>query len=445
MNVQAIVLRGLLQKDTWFALQTVVTTELITNADARKVLSAIRRLHGEIEGDISFTSVRLDIESTFKLNESMRDSLLATVDEMESADALRKSELDPVVRRFVTKEKLMAVAGHLAGHLDDADFDHEALIAKCESARDSSIGFDPAVDSYKTAGSPDEIKRTGVIRTNLSDKLDKVLDGGLANGELVVYLGPGGTGKTSAMTKTACGAARDGLNVLVIGLEIEANRYFGLIDKELTGMRKEDLVCDPLMAMQKRAELRGNVWVKDWSGGVDGRKATSSDIRNLLISLRRQEKKVDLLVVDQWELMGSTTHQRDERMNFRDIGVSLRMLANEFHLPVLTGWQTNRAGYKAHLIEEEHIGEDISVKKTSDIIITLNQNKEERRDRRMRLGTLKLRNASMYPVIDCYWNVDRMDFRDRTDQDIEDNLAVTGVKDAEERADDQGSEEGIKG
>ena len=435
MNVQAIVLRGLLHKDTWFALQTVVTEDVVTNADARKVLGSIRRLHNAIEGDISFTSVRLDIVSTYTRNESLRVSLLETGAEMVSAVLLEKREFDPVVRKYVSREKLMSAAMHLASHMDDVDFDHEKLIMMCESARDTGIGFDPAIDSYKTAGAPDVIKRTGIVATNLSKKLDNALDDGLANGELVVYLAPGGTGKTSAMVKTGCGAARDGLNVLIIGLEINPDRYFGLIDKELTGLRKEDLICSPFLAMAKRKELRGNIWIKDWAGGIDGRKATSSDIRNLLISLHRQEKKVDLLIVDQWELMGSTSRHRDERMNFRDIGVSLRMLANEFDFPVLTGWQTNRAGYKAHIIEEEHIGEDISVKKTSDIIVTLNQNKEERRNKRMRLGLLKQRNSTLYPIVDCYWDIDRMELRDRTDKDIEDNLSIEGVKDEEEQGD----------
>ena len=164
--------------------------------------------------------------------------------------------------------------------------------------------------------------------------------------------------------------------------------------------------------------------------------ATEGDIRNLLIAARRRGKSIDYLVVDYWELMGAAGYHRDERFNYKEIGEHLRMLGNEFKVPVLTGWQTNRAGYKAHLIEEEHIGEDISVKKTADIVVTLNQNKEERRTKRMRLGTLKQRGGSDYPTVDCYWDVDRMDMRDRTDADIEDNLSVKGSKDEDRQADD---------
>ena len=442
MNIQAVVLRGLLHKGTWLSLHTLVTEDVITNADARKVLAIIKRLHGAIDGDISLISIELDIESTYKLNESLREALLEKVREMAEAPELAQDELDPVVRRFVAREKLMKAALHLSAHMEDEEFDYDELLSLCESSRECSVGFDPEITSYKLAGAPDVIKRSGIIPTNLSARLDKALDGGMASGELYVYLGPGGRGKTSAMVKTACGVARMGMNTLVVGLEIKADQYFGLIDKEITGLTKEELISAPFLALSKRDSLPGNVWVKDWSAGIDGKKATPADIRNLLIALKRQGKEVHLLVVDQWELLGTSAYFREDRQGYRENGVRLRMLGNEFNFPTLTGWQTNRSGYKTHLIEEEHIGEDISVMKTSDGIITLNQNKEERREKRMRLGLLKQRVGGGYPVVDCYWDIDRMEFRDRTDKDIEDNLSVEGVKDEKEQGTDQAGDGG---
>jgi len=132
--------------------------------------------------------------------------------------------------------------------------------------------------------------------------------------------------------------------------------------------------------------------------------------------------------VDYWGLLEPETAKKEWRFSNRGIGVALRRLASEFDIPLLTAWQANREGEKAYVLLPEHIGEDISVKQTSDIIITLNQTTGERDEKIMRMGVMKLRNSTKYPMATCRCNYDRMTIHDMDDaalQDIVDTLKLT--------------------
>jgi Mrp family chromosome partitioning ATPase len=423
-RIQAIVLRALLVKDTWFSLQGLITENVVTDPDARKILGAIKRLHGVTDDSISLSSVRLDIESTFKMNDSLRESILNKFCFVERAELLSKSELEPVVRKYVAKEKFTQAVTWGAQHIDDESLDVKHMIELLQATDDMLVNNSETVDDYKMSGAPEENRRRGVVPLGFSNKIDGALGGGVAKGELAVILAPGGRGKTSIMTMAAVNAAKMGLNVLIVGLEIHSNQYMTLIDKALTGLTESEVVSNPLIAIRKRETLPGNIWVKDWSA----KETTVNDIRNLLISLRRQGKTVDYLLVDYWGIVEPERMSKEWRFSNRDTGKALRRLASEFDVPLLTGWQANREGERAYILTAEHIGEDISVKQTSDIIITLNQTPGERDEKVMRPGILKLRNSTKYPISQCRCDFDRMKCEDIDDSAMEeavDNLELS--------------------
>jgi hypothetical protein len=135
--------------------------------------------------------------------------------------------------------------------------------------------------------------------------------------------------------------------------------------------------------------------------------------------MARDGKHVDYLVVDYWELLAPTGKHTAERFGFKQIGEDLRRLGNRHQFPVVTGWQANRAGERVHSLTEEHIGEDYSVKKTSDIMITLNQSPEEARNNKLRLGILKQReNTGKYDEYPIVCDLSRMVIRDYDQADM---------------------------
>lgn len=437
-RIQAIVLRAMLYKKTWFSLQSLVTESVVTDPDARHILAAIKRLHSATDDDLSLASIRLDIESTYKMNTSLRETILAKLSDVDMAPLLSKSELEPVVRKFVAKEKFTQAVVWGVTQTDEPEPDVGHMIEMLRGAEELLVSSNETVWDYKLSGAPDENRRLGVVPLGMSDKVDRALGGGVAKGELAVVLAPGNRGKTSCIMMAGCTAAELGLNVLVVGLEVHANQYTMLIDKKLTGLTEAELICNPLLAIRRREALPGNIWIKDWSA----RETTVSDIRNLMISLRRQGKNVDMLIVDYWGLLEPEKAKKEWRFSNRDIGKALRRLASEFDIPLLTAWQANREGEKAYVLLPEHIGEDISVKQTSDIIITLNQTTGERDEKVMRIGIMKLRNSTKYPMATCRCDFDRMfcaDIDSSAMEEMVDNMKLENDDEEERDGPDAGA------
>lgn len=426
-DLQPLVLRAMLKKDAWETLGKVVSEDVVNDPAYRKLLSAMRRMHETADGDLTITGLRVDVTTTYRQNVSLREDLLERLDLIADADPLPVDQLEEVVRRFLSKEKLTKAVNWGLAHLDDEDINLEQFVELATDARDTSLSVDTDVATFSSYSAPDAAIRKGIVPLGFNSELNKALSGGIAKGELSVIMGAGGRGKTSHMAKVAVDAAKLGMNTLIVSLEINEAKYALMCDRCICGMTKQELLDAPLVALQRRARaLNGEIWIKDWSH----EKVTVSDLEALLDSMARQGKRVDVLIVDYWTILNSRVNYKDARLGFREIGVDLRRMANKYDVAVLTGWQANRKGATAESLTEEHIGEDYTVMWTADTIITLNQNPEENRNKRMRYGILKQREGTSRNEFLSFCDLDRMVIRDETAEDIVKryNTEVSNVK-----------------
>jgi replicative DNA helicase len=258
---------------------------------------------------------------------------------------------------------------------------------------------------FAMAGSPAEPTRTGVIGLGICDELDAFLDGGTANGELAMYVAPAGVGKTSYLWASTAYAASKGRNVLGITLEINARKCVQRVDQWLTKLDKYTLIANPFIAIKKREELQGKVYIKDWTAAAP----TVDDIRALVLQMRQKGQPVDYLMIDYMELIRPDHFNINQvRHGYSQIAKSLRSLAKELDVVVLTAWQTNRAGADKHVLSKTDVGEDWGVIKIADIAIGLNQNAEELRDKQMRVNILKQRESTARNLVTLKCDLDRM-------------------------------------
>lgn len=418
-EIQVIVLRALLSKAKFETLSRSVTSTLMSGETQRKMLNLIFEVHKSSEGDIETPVLEGLIRTQYHTNPTIEADMLDVLERMKEAPEVPSDQVGVMVREWRVREHVHSGIQYGSVHMDDPDLDLDKLAGFFDRAREAAINVDATVADYFTMEPPSVNVRKGVTPLGLSAKMDADLSGGAGNGELVTIMGPGGRGKTSFMIAAGGNAAMLGRNPLFVTLEINAGKYGLTLDRFATKMTKEELFTAPVMAMKKRKEFTGKIWIKDWSHTKVG----VAEIAELVHHMRREDKPVDYLVVDYWELLQATGNHKDPRFGFKQIGEDLRRLGNEFNLPVITGWQANRAGERVHSLTEEHIGEDYSIKKTSDIVITLNQSPEEFRNNRMRLGIMKQREDTKkyteYPIIS---QLNRMIIRDETEQDIIDGL-----------------------
>ena len=412
ITLQATALRAMMVKEHWEVLRSLVTSESIDDTTGRQLLNIINRLQEESASDITVEQMRMDIEASYKLKLDVQEELFCALVEVGAAQVQDVQLLKSTIKRFITRDKSLRAAQYIGSHIDDDGYDPSMPFHMLEDAVNSSVVLDAEVEDYATAGSPSEPTRTGVTRLGCSRALDEKLDGGTAAGELTIYVAPAGVGKTSFLWNSVAKAAESGRNVLGITLEINSRKCVQRIDQSLTGMDKFELISAPFVALEKREQLTGKIWIKDWCA----RQPTVDDIRALVLQMRQRGQAVDYLMIDYMELVRPEFYNiRNPRFNYSQVAKALRALAAELSIPVVTAWQTNRGGADKHILNKTDIGEDWGVIKIADIAIGLNQNVEELREKTMRVNILKQRESTNRDIVTLYCDLDRMKILDIAD------------------------------
>lgn len=393
----------------------MVQDDVLNNPEVRTLYAHMERLHGKTDRDLSAQSLVLDLQSTYPEGERL-DELTEMVEYIEEGKEVEPSALESMVQRFVSRELLTKASKYIATNLGTGSIDPDIALDYCQRAVEISESADGRVMGLAQAGLPGEIElRPALVGLGLSGQLDASLGGGVAAGELAVYLAPPSRGKTSYLCATGASAAKEGRGVLHITLEISARRVIRRYDQALTGMKSSELIENPLTVSAARKAMTkagGEVNIVDWSY----KEVNPNDIRGLIKRLRRQGHKVDMVIIDYLELMhpnpSTARHQQAQRHIYGAMGKQVRAVAVCMEIPVVTAWQVNREGSSQHTITQEHVSESWEVIKHADIIIGLNQSDAERDNRIMRLGVIKQREGTERPVVYIHSDLDRMKVRE---------------------------------
>jgi replicative DNA helicase len=413
-ELQAQVLQALLTKAGWAEFGIIITPDVIGNTNVRTLYSAISSLHQRTQGDLTPDSLAIDVSATF--NGDRLDELLDLIEEIENTKAVPHDALHQSARRWAARELLTQASRYVATNLASPDLDPAVAHHLCQRAVDLTESAGGAVVDLDDTGLPGTTDdRPGLCPFGLSDELDTSLGGGVASGELAVFLAPPARGKTSYLVAVGAKAAQAGKHVLHITLEISTRRVGRRYDSTLTGLKSSDLIGSVKAVAAARKKVKkngGSIHIKDWSY-TD---VTPNDIRGLVKGMRASGQSVDLVIVDYLELLqpsstGENYGRREQRHVYGQLGKQMRAMAVCLDVPVITAWQVNREGSDMHNVELRHVSESWDIIKHSDQIISLNQTDAERDERVMRLRVLKQRDSTDRSVFYVHSDLDRMVIR----------------------------------
>jgi len=403
------ILVALCRKSTWHHYADVLTEDVFTNSTVQAIYGHLRELHQHVDDNLTINMLRLDIQAAYCNRPDRAEELLDVVDLMDTLEPIPQEALERYVRKFVEREIAYKTAWYISNHADEDDFDVHHAANILERAVDAGNMVDAHVLSYSGADVGPGDERVSVCSLGLSDKLDGVLHGGVAAGELLVFMAGPARGKTSYLWKVATSAAQSGLNVLGVTLEISGGKCVRRIDQCLTGLTSEELVTARSAVRSARKQLAGELWIKDWSyKGI-----TTDDIGALVRRMRKNGQEVDLLMVDYLELVRPAAFNRNsERHNYARVVQDMRALAVELQIPIVTAWQVNRAGSDNWLISEKDVSECWDMVKIADIILGLNQTPQDKQESLMRVNVIKQREGTARPQVPLYSDLDRMIIKD---------------------------------
>ena len=228
--------------------------------------------------------------------------------------------------------------------------------------------------------------------------LDERLQGGLGPGETGVILAPPKHGKTTTLISMAVQAIIREKKVLYITLELSKVAVAVKFDSNFTGHGLDILRKKPKSfqeEMEKISErLRGGLTIVEFP-------TKSLTLPQLQSTIERV--KPEVVFLDYASIMRS--RDRDQRrFELSDLHEGLRRVAGECKIPIWTAHQANRPGLGTKIVEMEHISEDLNIAAICDIVLSVNQTPDEKRQGVLRFYVVGNRLGSSGEMILC--NVD---------------------------------------
>ena len=245
--------------------------------------------------------------------------------------------------------------------------------------------------------------------------LDKKLFGGFNRGELNIFAGGSGSGKSLFLANLGVNWALAGLNVIYLTFELSENLVSMRVDSMTTDIPSRDIfknIDDVEMKVKMIGKKSGAFQVKYMPTGKN-----ANDIRSFLKEYEiKTGKKVDVLLVDYLDLMSPIASRISaENLFVKDKYVSeeLRNLAMELNTLFVTASQLNRSSVEEIEFDHSHISGGISKINTADNLIGIFTSRAMRERGRYQIQLMKTRSSSgVGQKIDLEFDVDSLRIRD---------------------------------
>ena len=304
---------------------------------------------------------------------------------LKAADLLEKGEFDPV-------EKLIKDAVQISLTKDlGTDFwlDPEGMFSR-----------------YFDAG--------GQVSTGWP-QLDRLLYGGFSRGELNIFAGGSGSGKSLVMMNIALNWVQQGLHGVYITLELS---------EELTGLRTAAMLTDTSTKDIRRDQGQAALKVK-----MVGRKSgtyqvkslpAQSNINDIRAFLKEYQiktgRRVDFIMIDYLDLLmpvSAKVSPNDLFVKDKYVSEELRNLAKELGILMVTASQLNRSAVEEVEFDHSHISGGISKINTADNVFGIFTSRAMKERGKYQIQCMKSRSSTgVGQKIDLEYNIETMRITD---------------------------------
>ena len=304
---------------------------------------------------------------------------------LKAADLIEQGDYDPV-------EKLIKDAVHIS------------------LTRDMGTDYfsDPAarINKYFNSG--------GQVSTGWPS-VDKLLYGGFSRGELNIFAGGSGSGKSLVMMNIALNWLQAGLNGVYITLELSEELTSLRTDAMLSSMSTKDIRKDIDTATLK-VKMVGK---KSGTYQVKGLPAQSNinDIRAYLKEYQIQTgRTVDFIMIDYLDLLmpvSAKVSPNDLFVKDKYVSEELRNLAKELGMLMVTASQLNRSAVEEVEFDHSHISGGISKINTADNVFGIFTSRAMRERGRYQIQCMKSRSSTGVGMkVDLEYNIETMRITD---------------------------------
>lgn len=274
-----------------------------------------------------------------------------------------------------------------------------------KAGMERNLGHEYLIDVEKRMS---EMCRT-TVKTNW-EVIDKLLDGGLAKGELGFVVAPAGSGKSWLLTRLGAEAMRAGKNVLHVTLELNEN-YVGLrYDSCFTGIDFQDIRNHVDVVKAKIDAIPGKLFIKYFP---------IKTIASHVIKMHAERiqmltgTKIDLIIVDYADLLRPLMADKNAN-SYSEAGSvyeELRAVAGELQVPIWSASQAHRGAHEADTIQAHNVADSYRKIMTGDFVISLSRKMEDKQGSTARIHVIKNRFGADGLTFPTYFNASNGDIR----------------------------------
>tara|TARA_R110000823_G_scaffold93747_8_gene205173 strand:+ start:1479 stop:2909 length:1431 start_codon:yes stop_codon:yes gene_type:complete len=226
--------------------------------------------------------------------------------------------------------------------------------------------------------------------------MDKRLFGGMNRGELNIFAGGSGSGKSLFMQNIAINWAQQGLNGVFLSLELSEELCAMRMDSMVANISTREIFKD-LDAVELKVKMVGK---KSGSLRIKYMPAQSNvnQIRAYLKELEVQTKrKTDFIMVDYLDLVmpvSAKVSPNDLFVKDKYVSEELRNLSKEFNILMITASQLNRSAVEEIEFDHSHISGGISKINTADNVFGIFTSRAMKERGRYQIQLMKTRSSS---------------------------------------------------
>ena len=250
--------------------------------------------------------------------------------------------------------------------------------------------------------------------------VDRKLFGGMNKGELNIFAGGSGSGKSLFMQNLAVNWVTTGLNGVYLSLELSEGLSAMRIDSMMTNVSTKEVFKDldtVEMKVKMAGKKAGNLQIKYMPA-----QSNVNDIRAYLKELQiKNGWQIDFLLIDYLDLImpvSAKVSPNDLFVKDKYVSEELRNLAKELNCVFVTASQLNRGAVEEIEFDHSHIAGGLSKINTADNVFGIFTSRAMRERGRYQLQLMKTRSSSgVGQKIDLEFDVESLRIRDLGEDD----------------------------
>jgi replicative DNA helicase len=388
---------GLLLTDRKFLVDVSdsVTDDYFENTARKWIVNRLQKYFDEFHTTPTMEALQIEVKK--EDNEVLK---IAVVEELKEAykmadQSLDKEYIEQEFLKFCQNQQMRKAIMTSVDLLNDGDYESiRTLISKAiVTSQEKNTGHDYELD-VESRYRPDDRR---VIPTPWP-QINSITQGGYGKGDLIIFFGGPGSGKSWAAISMALEAVKLNCNVVYYTLELGEGYVGQRFDANLLNIPVDQLPMHRVKIEEATKGLAGKLIIKEFPP----KRASLDDIERHLDQLWNQHNfKPNVIFIDYLDLLRNRRSRVERKDDLDDIYTDAKGLAKELGIPIVSPSQVNRSGAADKVVEGDKAAGSYDKIMIGDIIISTSRLRKDKVDNTSRWHIIKNRYGTDGITFNC--------------------------------------------